>query len=272
MKKFSLLTFLAILLTSAPAGAKMFELFVQPQTGGMFGLLSFEKLPWGDDERLLNQEEDYFMTHRGPNAGISMGLEFAFIDVVLDVNQFYRSERQSTLFNVMVGLDADFATSSDTVWTVFLFGGFGMGTIDNAWLEKEKPQIEKNDLFAQIFFLRAGFRYEYKFTELIRLSLEAGLGAHLLTIAYKAVNEDDAQSAGIHAFVQGGIRFYFDLFGKKESDDPKKDVSLPPKSDPDPKVDLSPKTTPPPPPAKTEQKKEAVTTPAAAIEPAKSTP
>ncbi|MBU1240127.1 hypothetical protein KKF84_11285 [Myxococcota bacterium] len=209
---------------ATPAHGKALELFVQPQTGGMFGLSTFESLPWKDSSHKLNTEEDYFMTHRGPTAGISAGLEFLFVDVVLGVNQFYQSTNRSTLFTVQVGLDADFDISPTSVWTIYLFGGFGIGTIDNGWLEKEEIQVAKNDLYAQIFFLRAGFRYEYKFTEMIRLAVDAGVGAHVLTLAYKAVNEDEAQTAGIHAYAMGGLRFYFDFFGKK--DEPK-DVSLP---------------------------------------------
>jgi len=208
------------------ARAKALEVFVQPQTGGLFGIATFDTLPWGDANRQLNTEEDYFLTHKGPNVGASMGIEFMFIDVVLDVNQFYRSDHRSTLFNFMVGLDADFPISPTSVWTIYLFGGFGIGTIDNAWIEKEQIQVAKDDLYAQIFFLRAGLRYEYKFTEMIRLAVDAGLGVHLLTLAYKAVNEDDAQAAGVHAYVTGGLRFYWDFFGKKESDDVK-DTSLP---------------------------------------------
>ena len=153
MKKLTILFAMVIFSWAPTTNAKVLEIFFQPQTGGMFGLYSQNSLPWGDESRELNSEQDYFMTHQGPNAGFSTGLEFLFLDLVLDVNQFYRSDRKSTFFSVMAGFDADFNTSESSVWTLYILGGVGLATVDNAWAEKENPQVAHEDLYSQILMV-----------------------------------------------------------------------------------------------------------------------
>ncbi|MGM0596134.1 MAG: hypothetical protein ACQES9_03770 [Myxococcota bacterium] len=199
---------------SSISTAKVLEIFFQPQTGGMFGLYSQAKLPWEDTERELNTEEDYFMTHQGGNAGFSAGLEFMFIDLVLDVNQFYRSNRKSTFFALLAGLDADFKMSRNSVWTMYLLGGVALATIDDEWADE--VHIAHEDLYSQIALLRLGARYEYKIFENIRLSLDGGIGAHFLQLSQKGANQDDSQSSGVHAYFSAGIRVYFDFFGGED--------------------------------------------------------
>lgn len=205
-----------------PAQSKILELYLQPQAGGMSGIYSQTKLPWGDTERALNDKEDYFVLHRGGFYGVSMGGEFMFLRGQLDVNQsFKQGGVSSTFIALTVGLDADFDVAKDQVWTLFLMTGVALGTVNNSWLQKEEPQIAHEDLDAQIALVRAGVRYEYKFTQLIRLSFEGGIGAHILQLAQKAANDENSQSSGVHVYGQVGLRLVWDVFGgkKTQSDD-----------------------------------------------------
>jgi len=215
MKKSIILsTLLALFTFSLPASAKILELYLQPQVGGMGGVYSQKKLPWGDSDRALNTEEDYFILHRGGFYGVALGAEFMFLKGQLEVNQsFKQGGVSSTYVSFMVGLDADFEIDKEQVWTLFLLGGVALGTVNDSWLDKEQPQIAHEDLDAQIALVRVGVRYEYKLTNLIRLSLEGGVGAHILQLSQKAANDEDSQSSGVHAFGQVGIRFVWDVFG-----------------------------------------------------------
>jgi hypothetical protein len=269
VRKSGLLIILVIMSFAVTAQAKVLELYFQPQTGGMWGLTSQAKLPWGDETHVLNTEEDYFKTHQGGNVGFSTGLEFLFVDVVLDVNQFYKNDRQSTFFTLMAGFDADFDLSENSVWTIYLMGGFGMGTIDNAWLEKEDPQVAHEDLYSQVALVRVGARYEYKLTKNLRLAFEGGIGAHIMQLSYKAANEDEAQSSGVHAFGTVGLRLQFNVFGDNEEEETGSDTSLPPavvavqkeSEDSEPvKAPLSPTPTPTPTPTKKTDDKPATAT------------
>jgi hypothetical protein len=141
-----------------------------------------------------------------------------FIDLLIDVNQFYRSERKSTFFSLLVGIDADFKLSKNSVWTMYLLGGGALATIDDEWAKQEEVQISHSDLYSQIVLLRLGVRYEYKIFENIRLSLDGGIGAHFLQLSQKPVNQDDSQSSGVHAYFSAGIRIYFDFFGGGEDE------------------------------------------------------
>ncbi|MBU1068136.1 hypothetical protein KJ975_01075 [Myxococcota bacterium] len=224
MKKTMFLsTLLALFTFSLPASAKILELYLQPQVGAMGGIYSQKKLPWGDTDRALNTEEDYFMLHRGGFYGVAIGAEFMFLEGQLEVNQsFKQGGVSSTYVSFTVGLDADFEVDKEQSWTLFILGGVALGTVNDDWLEKEEPQIAHEDLDAQIALVRVGARYEYKFTSLIRLSIEGGVGAHILQLAQKAANDEDSQSSGVHVFGQVGIRFVWDVFGggkKQASDD-----------------------------------------------------
>ncbi len=222
MKRIILSFFLLSLFVSAPAHAKILELYLQPQVGGMGGIYSQKKLPWGDTERALNDEEDYFVLHRGGFYGVSMGGEFMFLRGQLDVNQsFKQGGVSSTFIAFMLGLDGDFQVDNDQVWTVFLMGGVALGTVNDDWLKKEEPQIAHEDLDAQIALVRVGARYEYKFSRLIRLSFEGGIGGHILQLAQKAANDENSQSSGVHVYGQVGLRFVWDVFGggKSQSDE-----------------------------------------------------
>jgi len=215
MKKTLFFSILAVFATvSAPVQAKILELYLQPQVGGMGGVYSQKKLPWGDEDRALNTEEDYFILHRGGFYGLALGAEFMFLEGQLEVNQsFKQGGVSSTYVSFTVGLDADFEIDKEQVWTLFLLGGVALGTVNDDWLQKEQPQIAHEDLDAQIALARVGVRYEYKLTQMIRLSLEGGVGAHILQLSQKAANDDESQSSGVHAFGQVGLRFVWDVFG-----------------------------------------------------------
>ncbi len=215
MKKTLFCSVLAALATfSLPVSAKILELYLQPQVGGMGGIYSQKKLPWGDSDRALNTEEDYFILHRGGFYGLALGAEFLFLEGQLEVNQsFKQGGVSSTYVSFTVGLDADFEIDKEQVWTLFLLGGVALGTVNDDWLEKEEPQIAHEDLDAQIALVRVGVRYEYKFTQMIRLSLEGGVGGHILQLSQKAANDEDSQSSGVHVFGQVGLRFVWDVFG-----------------------------------------------------------
>lgn len=221
MKRSLLFVFLFLsLVISLPAQAKILELYVQPQVGGMGGIYSQKKLPWGDTERALNDKEDYFVLHRGGFYGVSMGGEFMFLRGQLDFNQsFKQGGVSSTFIALTVGLDADFEVDKDQLWTLFVMGGVALGTVNDSWLQKEEPQIAHEDLDAQIALVRVGARYEYKFTQLIRLSFEGGIGGHMLQLAQKAANDENSQSSGVHVYGQVGLRFVWDVFGGKKSQD-----------------------------------------------------
>ncbi|MBN2725169.1 MAG: hypothetical protein JXR95_13980 [Deltaproteobacteria bacterium] len=238
MKKlFTLILFSLVFIVPSMSEAKILELFVQPQTGYLGGLFSQSKLPWGDTERTLNTEEDYYKTHAGPFAGVSVGLEFMLIDAVLEVNQQLQSERKSTYFAFKLGLDADFELGESSVGTIYLMAGAALATIDDAWAEE--AQVSHDDLYSQILFLDAGFRYEYKITEVIRFAFDAGIGAHILQLSQKAANQDDSQSSGVHFYFKGGLRLVFDVFGGKSDDEkPGSEDALPPV-----KTDVTPQKT-----------------------------
>lgn len=227
MKKF-LFVLISILIIPSVSHGKVLELYFQPQTGYMGSLYNQKKLPWSDTEYLLNTDADYFKVNAGPFAGFTAGLEFMLIDVAIEVNQFVTSEKRSTYFALKVGLDADFELGESSVGTIYLMAGVGLGTIDDAWYDK--AQVAHEDLYAQILFVDAGFRYEYKFTEVIRLSIDAGLGMHMMQLAQFAANDELAQSSGVHFYVKGGIRLVFDIFGaKKEEKKSTSEDALPPK-------------------------------------------
>jgi hypothetical protein len=218
--KFSLiLIFLTIPLS---ANAKVLELFLQPQVGGVIGLYNQNKFPWGDEERdLAGAEEDYFVVHQGGTYGFSAGLEFLFIDMVFEMNQTIKPGGiSSTYVAWMLGFDADFQLSEVSEFTMYLFAGVALGTANDDWLKEEKPQINHDDLYAQIILARLGARYEYKFTKNIRLSIDGGIGVHVTQISQKPANSDGAQTSGVHAYGTIGIRIYFDVFGDDKN--PKK--------------------------------------------------
>ncbi len=223
MKKFLLPIFLlSIFAFSTPAEAKVLELYLQPHVGGMSGIYSQKRFFWGDEDRALNTEEDYFMLNKGGFYGISLGAEFMFLEAQLELNQsIVPGGVSSTYLAFMVGLDADFDIDKEQVWTIFLMGGVALGTINDDWLKKEQPQIAHQDLDAQIALLRVGMRYEYKFTRMIRFSAEGGIGAHVLQLSQKPANADESQSSGVHVFGQVGLRIVWDVFGKspEESDE-----------------------------------------------------
>ncbi|MCD6496926.1 MAG: hypothetical protein J7M25_01295 [Deltaproteobacteria bacterium] len=193
------------------AEAKILELWLQAQGGGMYGMYGTEK--YDPASSISPAQDDFFRAHSGGLFGAQAGIELFFVDVVVDFAQFYDHNGLSgTLTSFMLGFDWDFAIGRR--WEVTPFGlvGFGLATFDNSWLRKEYPQIDKADLSARAALVRVGARLEFKIVEMLRLGVEAGVGYHYEIATDKAANDLEGHSHGFHGYVMGLVRFQWEPF------------------------------------------------------------
>jgi len=204
---------------SGRADAKILELWVQAQGGGMYGMYGTEK--YDPASSISPAQDDFFRAHSGGVFGGQAGIELFFVDVVVDFAQFYdKNGLSGTLTSFMLGFDWDFAIGRR--WEVTPFGlvGFGLATFDNSWLRKEYPQIGKADLSARAALVRAGARLEFKIVEMLRLGVEAGVGYHYEIATDKAANDLEGHSHGFHGYVMGLVRFQWEPFRHRRHRNP----------------------------------------------------
>jgi hypothetical protein len=199
------------------ARAKVLELWVQGQGGGIYGLYGAEDYdPVADDHPV---SDDFFKSHRGGSFGAQVGIELFFVDAIIDFQQFYDENGLSaTLTCFMLGFDWDFALSQSWEVTPYGMGGFAFATFNNDWL-KEDYQINRADLEARGAVVRLGARLEYKLHEMFRLGVDGGIGYHYILQEDKLANDLEGHSHGFHAYIMGMVRFQWEPFKKDEKDE-----------------------------------------------------
>ncbi len=208
-----------LVLAHGSARAKVLELWVQVQGGGLYGLYGTEKFDPATD--VSPATDDFFRSHSGAGFGVQVGIELFFVDVVVDFLQLADGNGLSgTLTCFLLGYDWDFELGDRWVLTPFGLVGFGLATYDNSWLEKEYPQISKADLQARAALLRLGTRLEFKLHELFRVGLEGGIGYHYVLQTDKAANDLEGHSHGFHVYGMGILRFQWEPFAQKERGEP----------------------------------------------------
>ncbi len=208
-----------------PARAKVLELWLQAQGGGMYGFYGTEK--YDPANQVSPATDDFFKSHSGAAFGAQAGVELFFVDVILDFAQFADQNGLSgTLTCFMLGFDWDFQLSNR--WEVTPFGnvGFALATYDNGWLKKEYPQIAKADLSARGLVARTGARLELKLHEMFRLGVEAGAGYHYMLQTDKASNDLEGHSHGFHGYVMALVRFQWEPFRRSKPKEPREPVIL----------------------------------------------
>lgn len=207
----------AALLFSQRADAKVLEIWLQGQGGGMYGFYGTEKFDPATDVSVA--QDDFFQLHSGGTFGFQLGVEVFFVDVIIDFAQFYNDNGLSaTLTCFMLGFDWDFSLSKRWELTPYGMGGFALGTYNNSWLEKEKPQIAFDDLQARGVLARVGARLEFKLHEMLRIGVDAGAGYHYMLQTDKTANDLDGHSHGFHGYVMGIVRFQWEPFKKKKKE------------------------------------------------------
>jgi hypothetical protein len=200
------------------ADAKVLELWVQGQAGGIYGIYGTEDF---DPAAGVNPDEsaatdDFFKVHSGGTVGAQVGVELFFIDAIIDFQQFYNDEGLSaTLTLFMLGFDWDFPLSENWEISPYGMGGFAFATYNNDWL-KDDQKISRADLEGRGAVARLGARLEYKLHEMFRIGVDGGAGYHYMLQTDKAANDLEGHSHGFHAYVMGVVRFQWEPFAQDE--------------------------------------------------------
>lgn len=197
------------------ADAKLLEIWVQGQAGGIYGFYGTEKYDPIQSESPA--QDDFFRMNSGGTFGLQVGVEIFFIDVIMDFAQYYDGNGlSSTLTCFMLGFDWDFALSRRWELTPYVMGGFALATYNNSWVKKDYPQIALADLKGRGALARTGLRLEFKLHEMFRVGVDGGVGYHYMLQTDKAANDMEGHSHGFHGYVMGIVRFQWEPFRKKE--------------------------------------------------------
>jgi hypothetical protein len=153
------LVVLGLLAGSRPADAKLLEVYVQAQGGGMTG-----KGFAGAQE-----EFDFFKGAAGLAYGGRLGVEFLWVDVWVEHNQFYNGGLTGTWTQFMAGGDWDFGLDTPspvgepvkgkeqekrhrTFGEIGIALGFGVGTGQQVELPLDNGEVSDKGFQAQLKF------------------------------------------------------------------------------------------------------------------------
>ena len=205
----------AVMFFVGRADAKVLELYLQAQGGGIYGIYGTEKYDPARDPSPA--DSDFFKIYSGGSFGLHVGAEVFFIEIAMDFMQFYTDKGLSAnLVCILLGFDWDFPISRRWEITPYVYGGFALATYSIDWLRKRYPQISRGDLQGRGGIARLGARLEFKLHEMFRIGVEGGGGYHYMFQEDSYANDQEGHSHGFHAYIMGIIRFQWEPFKKKK--------------------------------------------------------
>jgi len=191
---------LAVVATPAVAEARIIDLRLSGNVGGMFG--------WGTTANT----QDMFRQAAGPGFGVEAGLKLLIFDVSLNVLQIVKSEGFSaTLIQGMIGTDVDIPVGPyklpDTQQSVHVIhtgaeAGVVLGTNAPASLPVTNDQLADKG-----FTSRFRVAYEYFLNPFMGVGASLDFGYHYLLGGQAEINGQD-HSSGYHLMGLGSFTFH----------------------------------------------------------------
>ena len=188
---------LAALAAPAVAEARMIDLRLGGQAGGMFGWTT------------TPNAQDMFRTAAGPGVGVEAGLKLLVFDASISVLQMFKDGLGGTFIQGLIGIDVDLPagnTKLDTGQSVHVIhtgavAGFVLGTNAPA-----TPPVMSDELANRGFVSRGRLAYEYFLNPFMAVGAEGHFGWHYLVGGSAAVTSEHSQ--GYHIAALGSFIFH----------------------------------------------------------------
>jgi len=196
------LTLLAAVAFPAAAEARIVDLHLGANAGGMYG--------WGT----TSNTPDFFHQASGPGFGFEAGLKLLIFDVSVDFMQIVKSGGfDGTLIQLLAGIDTDLPAGSTklpngqsvNVIHIGAWGGVALGTGAPVSLPITNDQLADKGVVS-----RVRFAYEYYLNDFMGVGPELSFGWHYF-LGGQAINMTSDHSAGYHLI--GLANFTFHLGG-----------------------------------------------------------
>jgi hypothetical protein len=187
----------AALAAPAVAEARMIDLRLSGQGGGMFGWTT------------TPNAQDMFRTAAGPGVGVEAGLKLLVFDASVSVLQMFKDGLGGTFIQGLLGVDVDLPagnTKLDTGQNVHIIHtgavfGFVLGTSAPAMTPVMSDQLADRG-----FVGRGRLAYEYYLNPFMGVGVEGHFGWHYLVGGANATISDHSQ--GYHIAALGSFTFH----------------------------------------------------------------
>ena len=190
---------LAALALPAAAEARMIDLHLGANAGGMFG--------WGTTANT----QDMYRNAAGPGIGVEGGLKLLVFDASVSVFQILKDGNSATLITGLVGVDVDLPAGNtklpngESVHIIHTGAMFGvvLGTNDIAM-----APVTNDQLAGKGFTSRYRLAYEYFLNPFMGVGVEGQFGYHYLVGPSGTVNNSADHSSGYHIMALGSFIFH----------------------------------------------------------------
>lgn len=194
---------LGLLLASAPAEAKVLDLYAQAQGGGGYGR----------GVAGAQSDADFFEAAAGGMYGARVGAEFMWVDGWVEHNQFTDGSGViGTWTQFMAGMDWDFALGEEqqgkkpkTFGEIGFALGFGIGTG-----QQVEPPLDNSEVSDKGFIGQLSFGADYRLNRVLSIGITVPI-TYGYMFKNDAANDEENQYQSISATAMLHLRFHLEL-------------------------------------------------------------